>query len=285
MIYIMKKLCLTLFLSVLLLPLSAQEKENRPKISRLVVSMERLWRADSYLESMDTATYILTLQPTNRTATDFIYRHWDEMQESTRKQLLALPDEDDLEQAMQRCEIYRLLDEINSHFGEIPLPLCGANDRWVWQPEVSYYTGHYDAARSKVVDMLKVRADAALLSHDVDAAKGYYTLLLDKYLVTEGERLSNKDVLLEKCNERLRLYVSSEKISDALFAWDLLQLSLTLEPQQEDMLLLKSQLQEHIASLYLKRAEQSLLQGDSIQAREFELYAEDWQVSGKTTEP
>ncbi len=280
----MKRLYLTLFLFVLLLPLSAQEKENRPKISRLVVSMERLWRADSYLESMDTATYILTLQPTNRIAADFIYRHWDEMQESTRRQLLDLSDEDDLEQAMQRCEIYRLLDEINSHFGDIPLPLRGANDRWVWQPEISYYTGHYDAARSKVVELLKVKADAALLSHDVDAAKEYYTLLLGKYLVTEGERLSNRDVLLEKCNDRLRLYVGSEKISDALFAWDLLQLSLTLEPQQEDMLLLKSQLQEHIASLYLKKAEQSLLQGDSIQAREFELYAEDWQVSEKVSE-
>ncbi len=281
----MKRFFLTLLLSVLLFPLCVQGKENRPRITRLLVSMERLWRADSYLESMDTATYILTLQPTNRIATDFIYHHWDDMQESVRKQLSVLQDEDDLEQAMERCEIYRLLDEINSHFMDIPLPLRDTKDRWVWQPEISYYTGHYDAARTKVVELLMVKADAALLSHDADAAKGYYTLLLDKYLISDGERESNRDVLLTKCNARLRLYAGSEKINDALFAWDLLQLSLTLAPQQEDLLLLKPQLQEHIANLYRKKAEQSFLQGDSIHAREYELYAEDWQVSETVAEP
>jgi len=240
--------------------------------------MERLWRADQYLEAMDTATYVLSLQPSNRAAADFIYYRWEKMDEDTHRRLQNLPDENDILQAMERCEIYRLLDEIYTHLSDVPLPLHGTNDRWVWQPEVSYFTGHYDSERSRVVNLLLVKADAALLSHDVDTAREYYLLLLQKYLVTEEERSSNMQLLLQKCNERLRLYCSSSRLSDALFAWDLLNLSLTLKPGQEEIISLRPELQQHIASLYLAQAQQSLLQGDTVQAHELELYAEDWKL-------
>lgn len=273
-----KILFLLLVSSCTAFPVVAQQKNTKPNISRLVMSMERLWRADQYLEAMDTAAYVLSLQPSNRTATDFIYYHWEKMDEDTHRRLQSLSDENDLSQAMERCEIYRLLDEIYTHLSDVPLPLHGTNDRWVWQPEVSYFTGHYDSERSRVVNLLLVKADAALLSHDVDTAREYYLLLLQKYLVTDGERSSNLQLLLQSCNERLRLYCSSSRLSDALFAWDLLNLSLTLEPRQEDIISLRPQLQQHIASLYLAQAQQSLLQGDTVQAHEFELYAEDWKL-------
>ncbi|HCS87551.1 MAG TPA: hypothetical protein DIW30_03800, partial [Bacteroidales bacterium] len=128
----------------------AQQK-RKPSIPRLVMSMERLWRADQYLEAMDTATYVLSLQPSNRAAADFIYYRWEKMDEDTHRRLQNLPDENDILQAMERCEIYRLLDEIYTHLSDVPLPLHGTNDRWVWQPEVSYFTGHYDSERSRVV--------------------------------------------------------------------------------------------------------------------------------------
>lgn len=257
--------------------LMAQTK-TKPNITRLLVSMERLWRADKYLEAVDTAAYILSFEPTNRVATDFIYRRWDKMHDDTEQQLLNLSDENNLEQAIQRCEIYRLLDEINTYLLEVTMPLRGANNRWVWQPEISYYAGHYDSERSHVVQLLLIKADAALLSHDAEEAKGYYLLLLRKYLVTEGERTSNLQLLLKTCNDRLSMYADSEQLNDALFAWDLLQLSLTLDDTQEDIVRLKPVLQEHIAALYLEQSQKALLQGDSVQAREFELYADDWKL-------
>ncbi len=280
----MKRRYIIISLLCMALPLVAQQSAKRPNVTRLLVSMERLWKADKYLESMDTATYVLTIQPQSRVASDFVYRNWEKMQEYVDEQLQTLPDENDLDQAMQRCEIYRLLDEINNHFQDMQLPLKGANDRWVWQPEVSYYTGHYDAARTQVVNLLKVKAESALLSHDAESAKEYYSLLLHKYLVTDGERSSNREQLLEQCNDRLRLYAKTEKLNDALFAWDLLQLSQTLEPNQTEIEQLRPQLQEHISALYLKRAQQSLTEGDSIQAREYQLYAKDWQVTEKDSE-
>lgn len=245
-------------------------------VAKLVMSMERLQRNGHWLEAVDTAAYILTLDGSNRQAADFMYRQWESTMQKTDRLLSSLTDEESLEQAEQRCEVYRLLDEIQTHLSEVRMPLYGPNRRWVWQPETSYYAGHYDAERAKTLRLLLRKADAALSSYDADAAREYYMLALSKYLVAAGERQSNLAAMLQNCNSRMSRYAASQRINDALFAWDLGNLSLALDPSQEEVRRQQTLLQRHIAELYLRQAQQSEAAGDTLQANEYRLSAEDW---------
>lgn len=248
-----------------------------PSVTKLVMSMERLQRNGHWLEAMDTAVYVLTLDAGNRLAANFMYRNWDNMMQKTNRLLGTLTDEENIGQAEQRCEIYRLLDEIQLHISEVEMPLYGPNGRWVWQPEISYYAGHYDAERTRTLRLLLRKADEALRSYDADAAREYYMLALSKYLVAEGEQQSNLATMLEQCNSRIESYAASQRINDALFAWELSNLSLSLDPSQENIRQQQILMQQHIADLYLRQAQQAEAIGDTLQAKEFRFSADDWQ--------
>ncbi|MCM1035085.1 MAG: hypothetical protein NC038_04370 [Paludibacter sp.] len=271
----MKKRTLSILIVVLCLSGSVNAGSS---VTKLLLSMERLQRNGQLLEAMDSAAYILTIDEGNRLASDFMHRHWDNMVRQTAKTLNTLTDEESLEQAAQRCDIYRLLDEIHTHLADVKMPLYGTNGRWVWQPEVLYYAGHYDAERAKTLRLLLRKADDALMSYDADAAREYYRLALSEYLVAEGERKSNLAVMLEQCNDRLKRYARSTRINDALFAWDLSNLSLALDAQQPEVIAQQAMLRQHITELYMQQAQAAQLQGDTIQAREFFLSAEDWKL-------
>lgn len=272
-----QKVGMMLLLLLTVVPLRAQTEAQKPKVGSLVLAMERLGRADQWLAAMDTATLVLTLDPQSRAATNFVYRNWDKMTRQMETQLRTLTDEYDLEQAEQRCELYRLLDNIYAHLLEIDLPLYGPNDSWVWQPEVGYYAGHYEAERRHTLQLLFERADQALASHDAEQAQQYYLLALSKYLLADTERQSNLETMLTQCNTRLNRCANSSHLSDALFAWDLSQLSLALDSSQTQVKALRPTLQAHIADLYNAQAEAMAQKGDSVQAHEYRLSALDWQ--------
>lgn len=265
-----KKILLLIFL---LLPSVAMARTG---VMRLLMSMERLQRADSYLEAMDSATLVLTIDEDNRTAKEFVYRHWDNMMEHTREQLTANSDLENLEQTARRCEIYRLLDEIYTHLYDVSLPLYGPDNRWVWQPEMAYYSGHYDEERNRTYHLLMRKVEEALRSYDSFTAQQYMQQALDKYLITEGERESNKKEMIRQCNENIARLGQSEQIHQAIFAYELIQLSLALDATQDNLHDQQTAVQKHIADLYLQKAAVAQAMGDTIQAEEYRLSAKDW---------
>lgn len=252
---------------------------SQPSLFKMSLQMERLRKDGQWLEAMDTATLILNFDQDNRSATDFVYRYWDKTMKLTDERLQRLSDEQNLEQAKERCEIYRVLDEIHDHLRQIKMPLYGPNQKWVWQPEIGYYTGHYDAERTKTYHLLLNYADKALKNYDVAEATLYYQTALDKYLLTDKERNGNKNNIVMQCNRLIEQYRNSTKIYNAIFAYDLCRLSLQLEPNQAEISSKQAEIQQHIASLYLKEAEAALQAGDSVQAYEMRLSYEEWNIS------
>lgn len=111
---------------------------------RLMTAANKLQRQQQYLEAMDSATLVLTVDPDSRAAKEFVHSHWDQMMRSAQKTLEENHQENNLEQARRRLQVYRYLVEINDNLRMTPLPLHGVNDRWVWQPEVQYWDGHFN---------------------------------------------------------------------------------------------------------------------------------------------
>ena len=175
----MKKIVFILFAALLTLAVNAEE---RPSLLRKSVQMETLRKDGRWLEAMDTATLILTYDRDYRVAVDFVHRYWDKTMRLTDERLQRLSDEESLAQAEERCEIYRVLDEVHENLRDVKMPLYGPNQKWVWQPEVAYYTGHYDTERQKTFRLLLKMADEALRSYDAEGAGVYYRLALKKYL-------------------------------------------------------------------------------------------------------
>ncbi len=273
----MKRLIVPFLLLGALLPAFAEGNSGKNLI-RMNVQMQKLWQQKQYLQAMDTAVFVLTIDNDNRAASDFVYRNWDTMTRWTENRLQRLYNEESIEESEERCEIYRLLSEINNNLRTVPMPLYGPREKWVWQPEINYYDGHYDTERTRLVRLLMRRADGALFSHDTETAKQYYTLALNKYLLTEGERVQNLDVMLQRLQAAIEQYASSDRIHEAVFAYELMELSLTLQPQQPEMEVRRADMQQRVADLYLKAAEQALLQGDSVASYEYRLSYEDWKV-------
>ena len=238
--------------------------------------MEKLRKEGRLLEAMDTATLILTYDKDYRVAADFVHRHWDKTMRQTEDRLSQLSDNESLEQAEERCEIYRMLDEVHDNLRDIRMPLYGPNQKWVWQPEVSYYTGHYDNERQKTLQLLLRKADEALRSFDAETAGEYYHRALTRYLLTDGEKRSNKRVMTEQCNTMIERYQKSDKIYDAIFAYDLCSLSLRLDSTQTGVSDIQQSVQRHVAELYLQAAEAAEQVGDTVEAYELRLSYEDW---------
>lgn len=266
----------TFFIFLLVAASLTATANDKPSLLKKAVQMERLRKAGHLLEAMDTATLILTCDRDYRAAVDFVHQYWDKTMRLTDEQLQLLSDDESLEQAEQRCEIYRVLDEIHDNLRSVRMPLYGPNQKWVWQPEVGYYTGHYDNERQKTFRMLMHKAQEALAAFDAESAKLYYELALQKYLITDGERRSNKGEMLRQCNSMAVKYAKSQKIYDAIFAYDLCSISLAIEPEQESVTERQQQIQAHVAELYLQAAEEAQQAGDTLQAYELRLAHEEW---------
>lgn len=253
-----------------------EQEKSKTALLKMCFQMERLRKDGHWLEAMDTATLVLTYDNTYRTAVDFVYRYWDKTMRITNERLQLLNDDEDLAQAQQRCEIYRVLDEVHYNLRQVKMPLYGPNERWVWQPEIGYYTGHYDAERIKTYRLLVQRAEQSLKDYDVAEATLYYQKALDEYLITDRERDGNKKDIIGQCNRMIEQHSNSSKIYNSIFAYDLCTLSLQINPEQPLIAEQQRQIQKHIAELYLQEAEAAILIGDSIQAQEMRLSYEEW---------
>lgn len=251
--------------------------QAQPSLAKMSVQMEKLRMQGRLLEAMDTATLILTYDKDYRLAVDYVYRNWDKTMQSTNRQLASLNDDTDLSQAQQRCEIYRVLDEVYDNLRQVRMPLYGPNQKWVWQPEIGYYTGHYDDERIKTFNLLLVKADEALKSFNAQQAADYYRLALNKYLLTPSERNSNKKQMLQQCNITIDKYCDSDKIYHAIFCHELCTISLELDADQPLIAEKQIQIQKRVAALYLEEAENALQTGDTIKANEYKLAADDWE--------
>lgn len=270
----MKKIYIFIFLLLSCFSLNAQE---RVSLAKKVVAMERLRSAGRLLEAMDTATLILTYDRDYRAAVDFVYRNWDKTMQMTEKELSQLNDEQSLEQAQRRCDIYRVLDEVYDNLRQVRMPLYGPNQKWVWQPEIGYYTGHYDDERHKTFNLLLRKAEEAMKSFDAEGAAECYRLILNKYLIDDYERKSNMVAMLTQCNTTIDKYCDSDKIFHAIFCYDLCNLSIELDSNQPLIKERQVQIQHRISALYLEQAEAAMQAGDTIQANELRLSAQDWQ--------
>lgn len=271
----MKKILFIAILCIVSLGLSAQERN----LTKMTLKMEKLWKAGDYLEAMDTATLVLTLDGDNHAAKEFVHRNWDKMQQRAERDIERLNDPNDLDEAAARCEIYRLLDEIHGNLSVIKLPLVGYHQSWVWQPEVSYYSGHYDNERMKTYRLLMSFVRQSLADRDTESAGQFVNMAMDKYLLTEGERKKCRKDMVVLCTEELKKVDGSDKVYDAIYAYDLSVLSLKMDSTQSQIREQQPILQQHVSDLYLQEANLELSKGDSIRANELFLSAEEWKVN------
>ncbi len=254
-----------------LLPLSAQS------VVKAIFAMQQLQHTDP-LQAMDSATYVLTIDGDNTLAKNFMYKHWDKTMRDANEQLASLSDANDLSQARKRLTIYKHLDEIHMNLRSIRLPLYGPNNKWVWQPEVLYYSGSYDSERVRVYQLVLQKAEEVLRLQDISQARAYYEYALRELLVTKGERKSNLHTMVEQVNTRVEDLRSATDINQLIMAYNLLDLSLWLDESQVNHADEKLQLQQRISDAYLEQANAYEAQGDSLSAAESRLSAEDWRI-------
>ncbi len=252
------------------------------RLGRTLIHMERLYRSGEMLQAMDSAAFVLSVEHDNVVAKNFIYRHWDKTMSAVQQRIGQLTDENSLVQARERLLLYKQIDEIHTYLRAVPMPLRGPNDRWVWQPEVGYYTGLYDTERVKTYDLVLALAEDALQSYDVELARSYYDFALNELCVTEGERQSNATTMLELINSRIQTLQQSDKIYEVIVAHNMINLSLWLDASQTDKASQKQSIQERISNMYLQLASACEAEGDTIAAKENRLLAEDWKLYNDT---
>lgn len=251
------------------------EESNVPIIKRQQMMLKHQQKGE-YREAMIIATEILSEQSSNRTATDFIHANWEKMSKATNAELDKVSDPNNLEQTKKRCLIYEQLTQINDNLMTVPMPLYGANNRWVWQPEIGYYQGIYDEERNRTFFMLRQAAKEALESYDAESAKLYYEDALHNFLERDGERSSNRQLMVADCNAILSRMSKSDKLYDLIFAYDLCRLTLWLDNTQNDVTTLQHTIQLRVADAYQQLAQEYLQAGDSVRANQYLLNATEW---------
>lgn len=238
--------------------------------------MVKLQQKGEYRAAMAMATSIISEQEDNRVAIDFVHSHWDKMVKETQKELGKVSDPTDLEQSKKRCQIYEEMVEINDNLQGVRMPFYGTGNKWVWQPEIIYYQGHYDEERNNVLWLIKREAKDALLSYDAETARLLYEDLLVNYLERDGERNSNRKLMVSDCNEIMYKHVKSEKVYDQIFVYELCGLSLWLDENQSVISAIQKETQKRISEMYAKMAEDYLQVGDSTSYNEYMLSSEEW---------
>lgn len=267
----MKKIAILL---LCVLPCAAMAHTN---VQKLLSSAQRLQKDGQYLEAMDSATLALTIDEDNRNAKDFIHRNWDNLVRMTDSRLSQLTDMESLEQAAARTETYRLLEDIYNNLRDVRMPLYGPNQSWVWQPEIAYYTGHYDEERFRGFRLAVQKTEEALRSYDTFTAETYIDLALQQFLITDKERATNKQEIINRCRTVLQEMSQSQQIHQVIFAYDLCGLLLHLDSTQTDIEEEQTKIRQQIAALYTAQALAAEQAGDTIRAVELRLSAEDWQ--------
>ncbi len=270
----MKKTLFILFASLLSVTLAAETSAFK-----LLVATEKLWRADQYQEAMDSATRVLTIAPNNSAAKNFLHNHWDDLMRRTSATLEKNSDENDLRQSLVRLEIYRLMAEIADNLREVEMPLVGTD--WQWYPEMYYSQGDYDSERMHVYRLLMSQATDCLRSYDTEGAKECFLTAL-RYLLPGAEREGNRADIQAELIRTMARKKETSAIPEAIFAYELTNLSDALRgdtlARLDTVERLRPVLRQHVADLYLIRAEELLAEGDSLQAADFRAFAEDWML-------
>ena len=130
------------------------------------MQIERMQMKKQYLEAMEAATAMLSDNPESRWAIDFVHKHWDKTMRITNNRLAELTDPDDRQQSLERSYIYQMLNNINDNLRTVPMPLYGPNQKWAWQPEISYYEGHYNAEHKNAVKLFQDAMQQAVVQED-----------------------------------------------------------------------------------------------------------------------
>ena len=268
----MKKIVLIVLTSLLTVTLSAETSAIR-----LLMSAERLWNKGDYIEAMDSAARCLVVMPNNSAAKNFIHDHWDKMLKHATETLEKNADENDLQQSLVRLEIFRLMAELNDNLREVKMPLVGTN--WQWYPELYYSQGDYDTERVHIYHMLLEEANQCMRSYDTEGARKHLLLAL-RYLLPGDEREGNRADLQAAIIRNLQAYRNTNNIPEAIFAYELTELSDALRVDTASSLdtiaKLRPTLRQHVADLYNAKADEFLAAGDSARAAEFRAFAEDW---------
>lgn len=240
---------------------------------RLTVQMEKLWRADCYLEAMDTAVRVLSMDNENLLAKTFVHDKWDSTLRYAMRTLESNADELSLEQSLVRLEVYRVMAEISDYLSDVRMPLRGNN--WEWYPELYYNQGDYDSERVHVFRLLMDAAQQCVRSYDAEGAQGYYLKAL-RYLLPGTEWEGNLRKITGQLTTTVHTLGGSRYIPDAIFAYELCQTTLVLDSTLSELREELPVLQQHVSDLYLIRAEELEVAGDSIKAADYRAYALDW---------
>lgn len=255
-----------------LLPLFAVAETS---VVKKLALMEKMYLSGQHMEAMDSAVSILAAHPGNRPATNFIYTHWDEVMREVSSVLASNTSATDVDEAIRRLEVYRLMAEMTDFMAEVDLPLHGPNDSWVWYPELYYNQGDYDTERTHVYRLLVSKAMESLQSYDAEEAKRYYLLALH-YLLPDTELTGNLSAITQQLYRKMKQLGSSSRIPDAIFAYELTVLSLALDTAQPEVKTLQQTIQAHVSDLYVQRAAELRTAGDTVKALEYMEYSLDW---------
>jgi len=256
----MKKLFI--LISVITISMSLFAKE--PSMAELVIQMNTAQRDGDYLGALVAATAILKLDNNHRIAKEFVHTNYQRMDQQAKERIGEIAFSEDAAELEEICEIYRKLSDINDNLSEVEMPLKGGNKitgEWSWQPEIQYYRGHYDKARTKVFDLYKRVGKAAIMEDNVDAAYFYFKKALNTYLMNE-EYNSQFSNLIDQCNQSAQFDAQSRKTEHLIRSYNTYTLIARLDSLQ-DVSKQQNQLKPLIADAYVRDAEK-LLSSDLV---------------------
>ncbi|MBR3565106.1 MAG: hypothetical protein IKN91_02085 [Paludibacteraceae bacterium] len=248
----MKKNLTILILSLCTLICFGEEKT----IAQLVLEMNRSQRQGDYLEALVYATDILRKDPNHTIAKEFVHKNYERMDHQAKDRISEIAFSEDAAELEEMCEIYRKLSAINENLSEVEMPLKGGNKligEWVWQPEIQYYRGHYDRARSRVFNLYKQIGKAAVMENNIDDAYFYYEKALNTYLLSD-EYEGQRDAVKDACREQAQIDSKSLKTDDLIRAYNTYGLIVRLDSTETQSLQEQQRLMPVIADSYVADA-------------------------------
>ncbi len=237
---------------------------NEPTLAELVIKMNNAQRDGDYLEALVNATAILKKDNNHRIAKEFVHTNYQRMDQQAKERIGEIAFSEDAAELEEICDIYRKLSDINDNLSEVEMPLRGGNKitgEWSWQPEIQYYRGHYDKARTKVFEMYKSIGKAAIKENNTEAALVYFRKALNTYLMSE-EYPSQFSSLIEQCKQAAEIDSKSRKTDQLLRSYNTYTLVAQLDSTQ-DVSKEQNELKSLIADGYVRDAEK-LLSSDLV---------------------
>lgn len=269
----MKKLLSVLVLVTLSVAVIAEETST----ASLVLQMNKAQRDGDYLGALVYASAILKRDKNHRVSKDFVHDNYQRMDQQAKMRISEIAFSDDAAELEEVCEIYRKLSEINDNLSDVEMPLRGGNKitgEWVWQPEIQYYRGHYDQARTRVLELYKSIGKAAIKENHMEAAYTYYKKGLNTYLMSD-EYPSQLENVVNSCRAEAQEDAKSRKTDELVRSYNTYSLITRLDSTQDvrnEMKMLK----QLIADGYVRDAEKQL---NSDLVTDWELAYELYQTS------